>query len=243
MKKLLVWFILGNFALGQNQGPANSQAIAYNPGGGGGRPSPYYSGLLDPQRAMDWSLAGAGTIPNRTTICQSLGTPGQTRSFAQSVTVANIQAALSACAGTGQVVFLNPGTYSLSSSLAINSYSNVSLRGHSPADTVLHFTSVANTCLGNDGPVDICMSNANPSQAIQYSTDQCAITAGIAQGSNTFTLGSWVGSSIAPFTGCTYSDLHVGSLVQLTIQDDSLTDNGNYWTCGQGPNGSTAYCT
>src|SRR5207237_6928115 len=71
-----------------------------------------WSGVLDPSRAADWTLAGAGPIPIRTTICTTLGAAGQLPGFAQSVTQVEIKAAIQSC-GNNQVVFLNPGTYNL----------------------------------------------------------------------------------------------------------------------------------
>src|SRR5882672_6757105 len=78
-----------------------------------------WSGILSPSRAINWSSAGVtGGIPNRTTICSTLN-PG--------ATAAQINSAIAACP-SGQVVLLNAGTYTLSSSIKF-SKSNVTLRG------------------------------------------------------------------------------------------------------------------
>ncbi len=61
-----------------------------------------WSGIIDPTRATAWTSAGA-TIASRSTICSTLGTAGQLPSFAQTVTAAQINSAISACP-TGQVV-------------------------------------------------------------------------------------------------------------------------------------------
>jgi hypothetical protein len=88
-----------------------------------------WSGILAPARAINWSAAGVtGGIPNRTTVCQTLN-PGATAS--------QVQAALNACAA-GQVVNLNPGTYTMSTGLSIPS--NVTLRGAGANQTILNFT-------------------------------------------------------------------------------------------------------
>src|SRR2546427_1255423 len=58
-----------------------------------------WSGVLDPLRAIDWTQAGAGTIPNRTTICSTL---------TSSATAATINSAIATCP-SGQVVFLSSG--------------------------------------------------------------------------------------------------------------------------------------
>src|SRR5882762_1332410 len=81
-----------------------------------------WSGILDPSRAIDWSVSGLGIpggIPNRTTNCATLS-PGATSS--------QIDSAIASCP-SGQVVFLNAGTYLLSSGITFNGHSNVTLRG------------------------------------------------------------------------------------------------------------------
>src|SRR5438445_803032 len=71
-----------------------------------------WSGIIDPTRATAWTSAGA-TIASRSTVCSSLGAAGQASTFPQTVTAAQINSAISACP-SGQVVFLNAGTYALS---------------------------------------------------------------------------------------------------------------------------------
>src|SRR5712691_4477975 len=94
-----------------------------------------WSGVLDPARAIDWTKAGAGTIPNRTTICSTL---------TSSATAAQINSAIAACP-SGQVVFLNAGTYNISGGITFNGRSNVTLRGAGPDQTFLIFTG-SNSC-------------------------------------------------------------------------------------------------
>jgi hypothetical protein len=73
-----------------------------------------WSGILSVSRATDWSQAGvAGGIPNRTTLCATLN-PGASAS--------QINSAIAACP-SGQVVFLNAGTYNLSAGLTFSSRS------------------------------------------------------------------------------------------------------------------------
>src|SRR3989442_1463642 len=90
-----------------------------------------WSGILDTSRAIDWNQAGViGGIPNRTSICATLN-PG--------ATAAQINSAIAACP-SGQVVFLNAGTYNLSGAITI-ARSNVTLRGAGPDQTKLVFSS------------------------------------------------------------------------------------------------------
>jgi len=91
-----------------------------------------WSGILDPSRAINWGAGNkgiAGGIPNRTTICQTLN-PG--------VTFTQINNAIAACP-SNQVVFLNAGTYTLSSGINFGSKSNVTLRGAGPDQTIVRF--------------------------------------------------------------------------------------------------------
>ena len=108
-------------------------------------------GILAPTRAIDWSQAGVvGGVPNRTTICQTLGTPGESPSYAQNVTAAQIETALRTCAGTNGVVYLNPGTYTITRTLFDSGQtpSNVSLRGAVPTQTILKWTGTDSNCNG-----------------------------------------------------------------------------------------------
>src|SRR3989442_7783981 len=72
-----------------------------------------WSGVLDPSRAIDWTKAGVpGGIPNRTTICANLGTPGGNAGTTQNVTTDQINSAIAGCPDN-TVVYLKPGTYNL----------------------------------------------------------------------------------------------------------------------------------
>ena len=105
-----------------------------------------------------WRDGGLGAIPNRTTICSSLGQAGQAPTFVQNVTAAQINSAIAGCQ-TGEVVFLNAGTYNLTSPINILR-SNVTLRGAGANQTLLYFNgSMQNTCDNAGG--DICIYNGN----------------------------------------------------------------------------------
>src|SRR5438309_11030519 len=106
-----------------------------------------WSGILDTSRAIDWNQAGViGGIPNRTSICATLN-PG--------ATAAQINSAIASCP-SGQVVFLNAGTYNLSSGIVFDNKSNVTLRGAGPDQTFLIFAA-GNSCGGLGG--DLCFVN------------------------------------------------------------------------------------
>jgi len=82
--------------------------------------------ILRPGQAIDWSQAGVGTIPPRTTQCANLG---------PSATVKQINAALASCP-QGQTVFLAAGTYTVDGTVHVPS--NVTLRGAGADKTILN---------------------------------------------------------------------------------------------------------
>src|SRR6267154_1543910 len=140
-----------------------------------------WSGIINPSRAIDWSNAGVpGGIPNRSSICATLS-PGATSS--------QINNAIASCP-SGQVVFLNAGTYSLSAGINFNGHGNVTLRGSGPGQTILQFTG-GNSCGGNGG--DICVIPAtafytgSPS-ILPGGTQAANWTGGYSKGSSQITL-------------------------------------------------------
>jgi hypothetical protein len=145
--------------------------------------------VVDPSRSIDWSLIGAGTIPNRTTICATLS-PG--------VTNTQINSAISACP-SGQVVFLSAGTYALSGQVTLKS--GVTLRGAGADQTHLTFTAG-----GNCGTVTgfICFPGANADGESCCMQDQANVdcSAGcLAKGATTVTLGANNVGSTRPSVG------------------------------------------
>ena len=132
---------------------------------------------LPADRKMDWSTAGVpGGIPYRTTIYQS---------FSPGATAAQINSALSSCP-SNQVVFLNAGSYSLSSKLTINR-NGVTLRGATNSQgapaTILNFASGAS----GDGLIDIPGSYPANNWGSMPFRD---VTSGYTQGSTSVVLAS-----------------------------------------------------
>jgi hypothetical protein len=163
-----------------------------------------WSGVLDPQRAVDWSQAGVpGGIPARTTVCTTLSAGASS---------SQINSAIANCPAN-QVVYLNAGTYNLSSGIDFNNKSNVTLRGAGPTQTILNFSGGAD-CVGIEA--DICVANsgyAEPSSP----PFRANWTGGLAKGSTTITLSSTSG-------------LTVGQLLILDQLNES-SDTGNIWNC------------
>src|SRR5438045_1726895 len=115
--------------------PAGRHVFASRPSSmpcGGTSLRPPWAGIVDQTRAINWSEGHqgiAGGPPMRTTICATLR-PG--------ATAAQISKAIASC-GANQVVFLEAGTYLLSSGLSFGNKSRVTLRGAGPDRTILKF--------------------------------------------------------------------------------------------------------
>lgn len=183
-----------------------------------------WSGVLPPPRAANWTLAGAGTIPARTSPganCATLGTAGQSPSYAQSVTYTQINAAIASC-GSGQVVYLNPGTYDLAS--GINFYSskvvsNVTLRGAGANQTILIFAAY-DGCQG--AFAGICLNNNDGEWATGIPTGHTANWTGTNGVAGTYTQGST--SLILDNT----TGLSAGMLLFIDQLEDT-SDTGNVY--------------
>src|SRR5690242_11823690 len=176
------------------------------------------SGIIAPNRMVDWSNAGVqGGIQNRTTVCATLS-PGASAS--------EINSAIASCP-SGQVVYLNAGTYNLSSGITFGKTDNVTLRGAGANQTFLVF-SAGSSC---NGPVsDVCFAGSSNWSGGPNNT--ASWTGGYSTGTTTITLGST-------------SNLAVGNLLILDQMDDA-SDTGQVFVCGtqgvcslEGPAGST----
>jgi hypothetical protein len=169
-----------------------------------------WSGILDPQRAVDWTQAGVvGGIPSGSwTQCGS--TIG-----AYSGSASTIINAIAAC-GTNQYVQLGAGTFNLSSGITWKAKSRVAVRGMGADQTLIVFTGV-DSCQGAFS--GICMASydvnwsGGPSNTANW-------TAGYAKGTTNITLSS-------------VNNLHVGAPLILDQVDDS-SDTGNVFVCQAG---------
>jgi hypothetical protein len=162
------------------------------------------AGIIDPNRSIDWSGAGIpGGIPNRTTICATLN-PG--------ATAAQINSAIASCP-SGQVVYLNAGTYILSAAINFGGKSNVTVRGDGPDKTVVRFTGSSGCTQGQ--LANVCLQGSfNWTGGPQNSTSW---TAGYAKGATQITLGS-------------VANLAVGKLIILD-QNNDVADTGQVFVC------------
>jgi hypothetical protein len=164
-----------------------------------------WSGVLDPTRAIDWTTAGAGTIPTTRTQCGSTIAAGATR--------ANINSAIAAC-GANQYVLLGAGTFNLSGG-EIDMKSNVTLRGAGPDQTLLVFAS----CGSGNGLGTCIFTGVDGGEFSGAPGNTANWTAGYAKGTTSITLSS-------------VSNLHIGSLLILDGTDGTQTDPGDaIWVC------------
>jgi hypothetical protein len=170
-----------------------------------------WSGILNPERAADWSKVGIpGGIPRRTTVFKTL-VPG--------ATAEEINAAIATCP-EGQVVFLSAGTFTLSTGIDFANHSNVTLRGAGADKTFLIFTgSVERKGIRSD----ICIENLDAN--LPHAEDNYP-----AAPSNT---ADWTGGYAQGATEVTLSgtaNLVAGkSILCLDQLDDSDTDTGGIW--------------
>ena len=180
-------------AAGNTATSAAVSVIVYNIGAS--------QGIISADRRVEWSQAGVpGGILKRTTICATLN-PGATS--------ADINNAIATC--SDGVVFLNAGSYTLSSGITFGGRSKITLRGAGPDATILQFT-------GTDGCgglyANICIRGASiiwPSYV--PSTNIHNWTAGYAKGTTQITLDSTAG-------------LKTGTILILDQLDDTIDPGG-----------------
>lgn len=156
--------------------------------------------VIDAARKTDWTGAGCGTIPTRTTIYTTLN-PGATQ--------AEVNTAIANCPD-GQVVQLAAGTFDIYG-LTIGR-SNITLRGMGAKRTFLNFLG-PESCVGPWS--SICVKGpAQPN--VDFPAPVVDWTAGYAKGATVATLSD--ASSFA-----------VGDMMVLDQLADGSTDTGEIW--------------
>ena len=194
-----------------------------------------WSGVLSPSRAIDWSQVGvAGGIPSVTTPCPtaSLGTAGQTPTFAQSVTAAQIRSAITACTSSSpRALTLNPGTYTLSGGIDFTGAPNVVVRGSGADQTFVKFTGSLG-CSFSAG-TNVCMESSGTNGFGGDGTFDAVATwsAGYAVGTSTITLSGTTKGSI---TG-----LQIGNMIFLDQTDDPAAPASDVFYSGAQGTAST----
>ena len=186
------------------------------------------AGVLDPSRVPGsggWSIAGAGTLPARATLCATVSLTGS-----DVMNGGAIRSALAGCTA-GQAVKLPAGSWPVDyiwfgTSLS-TMVSNVTLRGAGANSTFLTITA-GGSCNGL-GPTGICLLNASNDYA--GGPDQTASwTAGYAKGTTSITLSNT-------------TNIHNGTVLILDQLDDTFTtgDTGNIFVCQS--SGASGVCS
>jgi hypothetical protein len=185
--------------------------------------TPPWSGIIDPNRAVDWSAGQVGVpggIPSGSwTQC------GSTVAAGTSVTTVN--SLLAACP-VNTYLLLGPGTFNFAGPLIFSNISNRVVRGSGASSTSIVFSS-SGTCPVVGSTADVCIAggdlnyNVTPSNTANW-------TAGYAKGTTTITLSS-------------VSNLKVGFSIILDQFDDSanpsVSSNDDIFVCGN----NAAVCT
>lgn len=188
-----------------------------------------WSGILSSSRAIDWSGAGAGTIPNRTTYCTTTacntlcGTPQVDNTcHGGSVTATTITNAVNS-ASSGQVVRIPDGSFTIAGVTV--GVSNISVRGAGPNKTFLTLSGTNAPC--NGANAFFCVWNGDGNWWGGPDNGPTSWTAAsYAQGQTTITLSS-------------HTNLKVGTLLTL-IQEDDTSNSGTGWLdCGA----QAAFCS
>ena len=199
----------GNGTAGGGAGGGGATA-GTSGGAAGAGTGGFWTGIIDPSRAVNWSDVGVpGGIPARATKCATLN-PG--------ATAADINSAIAACA-SGQTVFLNAGTYNLTSGVDFAAHSGVTLRGAGADQTQLVFGANASiSCRGQGADVCIPSVDTNWGGGTSNSADW---TAGYARGTTQITLSKT-------------TNLKVGAPLFLDQMNDDAsgnTDSGGVYVC------------
>ncbi len=155
-----------------------------------------WSGILAPTRAIDWSGAGAGTIPTRTVYCTTsacntlCGTPQSDNTcHGGTVTAATITNAVNS-ATSGQIVRIPDGSFSVAG-ITLGA-SNYTLRGAVSAGVNKTFLTISGSDAGCNGAgAFLCIFNGDGSWWGGPDNGPISWTASsYAQGQTTITLAS-----------------------------------------------------
>lgn len=146
------------------------------------------AGIIDAKRYIDWTQAGAGTIPTTRTQCgatiAAYGSSGARQS------AATVETAFNACAAN-TFVLLGPGTFFINTTPFLTK-ANVTLRASGPQGTIWD-TTAGSTC-GESHPAAICFAGGNDSTDGSNPENICTSVSGYTQGSTTLTCTTTTGS-------------------------------------------------
>lgn len=165
-----------------------------------------WADILSPQRAIDWTFAGASSLFENRTQCQTLACNTVTVNGASS-TLAQVNAAI-ASASAHQFVRVPAGTYNFASMIDFTGQNNVTLRGDGADQTDFVFSGTGG-CAGLS--TTVCMSNGNDNNRPSGPDNTANWTAGFLPGTTTITLSA-------------HTNLKVGNPIILDQLDDDQTN-------------------
>jgi hypothetical protein len=206
-----------------------------------------WSGIISPQRAIDWSHAGLPptlpggetttnpwTPPARTKVCATIAPEGTSSA---PVAPTDLNAAIQSC-GMGQVVQLQAGSYYFNDSVNLFctttspcAHHSVTLRGAGADKTKIHFSGNASFALGGNQDASyfpLASAPAVGSSTVQLTTPNSNITPGTIIGVTQCTTGS-SGTTVDPTYGPSCSP----------TSGVAVYDNGGEFVC----NGDGPYCS
>jgi hypothetical protein len=192
-------------------GGADASADAPQSGEGGGSCGGSAAGILDATQAIDWTQAGVGGIPARTTACATVDASKYGNGTTDAT--ADIQKALDACAAE-QAVVLSAGKFLIATSLTVPAH--VTLRGAGASQTILD-------AHGKTSGVVQLGRGAGPSQG----SPQLAIASGATAGSTSLVLAN--PSGVAAGDYLIVSELNDASYVSIHGGEGDCTWCDAFW--------------
>lgn len=183
-----------------------------------------WTGILAPNRAADWTVVGNQTAPATL--------PANCATQPASQTLAALNTAIAADVGGANFCTIDLTGWgsigSLSGSILVNhaGKANIVINGGGASTTMLTWTGGASSNCNGLGPTMLCVWNGDGStNAGSQNWANGASVSNLTQGLNTFTVSS-------------FTNLKVGSLIQIA-QPDPTSDTGNLFPCATtGSNGT-----
>ena len=198
-----------------------------------------WSGVISPDRAVDWTQAGIpGGIPSTTWTQCGPTIPAYTGSPSIIINALNYSGSGYKKCSANQYIQLGAGTFNLSGGIRSVGVSNVELRGMGADQTHLIFSS-ASPCQGGNGTCLVGFESSDSTYPLMPPANIYNWTSGYSKGTNTITLSS--GSNItAKSTWIVLDQCDTGYTGAPCA--GSATDNHGFFVCSDQVNGSNG-CT
>lgn len=201
-----------------------------------GLSAPFWTGILAPARAMDWSGAGVqGGIPNYTIPC-SVQPSLASGSGSASSNSSSINSAIASCDSAHNVVNLPAGTFYFNG-INFSGKSNAVVRGAGADATFLIAVSGASVNCNGAGSL-ICLFGQDSTYWIPGTGNSW--TGGFSQGLTSITLSNTSGVSPGKLIVLNQCDTGFSG---VSCNAGSSTDNGGYFNAGTQCNSNGKICT